>query len=215
MKRRITTILLAFACLCWTVFAPIAYASTVNVNIDYAFTSDNVVSLFSILDSSGGTIWSTNLSGDTDWTTAITGTTSISLQSNSLYTLQWDIVNLPKSSSNPYENNPMAFVGDIFIDGFQYLSSGSSVWQVDSHAPTVFGTLEGTERWNAGIESLLNDISPNAYWIGLGDPDKWGEGYSEMTVTASFMAPVPLPGAAMLLGSALLGLVGFRRTRLV
>ena len=89
------------------------------------------------------------------------------------------------------------------------------MWQVDSGVPTVFGTLQDTTRWSAGIDSLVQDISPNAYWIGLGDPGLFGSGFEEMTVTAAFTAPVPIPGAALLLGSAILGLVGMRRRQLV
>lgn len=214
MKKRFALVLCGLIGLFWA--GSVSAAISSDTLIKYAITSDNVVTDFSVFGANGETISMIDLSGqDNAWQTAIVGTESVSLTQGETYYLQWTVLNTPKSGQNDgYFNNPMAFVGQFSVNGIDYyLSSGSEMWRVDSGAPTVFGSLADTSRWSAGISSLLNGISGNAMWIGLGDPANFGSGFSRMTVTASFMAPVPIPGAAFLLGSALLGLVGFRRAR--
>lgn len=217
MKNRFILIVCSIVCLCWFSAASVASAS-IDTLISYAITSDNVIEGFSLSDSYGKTLSTFDLTDeDDDWRTAIVGSQSVMLEQGQQYFLKWTVTNTPKTGQDdPYANNPMAFVGQFSLNGFDYyLSSGSDMWAVDGHAPTVFGSLADTSRWSAGIDTLVNDIGGAAMWLGLGDADKFGSGFSRMTVTASFVAPVPIPGAALLLGSAMMGLVGLRRTRMI
>ena len=213
MKKSFFLFVCVFVCLSWA-----GSALAVTTTIDYAFTSDNYVSSFKLLDSNG--LVENFGSKTTEWTTAAAGQYKGALTAGAYYTLQWDVFN--KDNKIPSEpGDPMAFVGQFSVNGVDYFSSSATgIWKITGTDPQYeiesYGAFnDPTKIWyytNNGYNLLKSYIGDAAYWIGLGAYP--GQDY-KMTVSATFMAPVPIPGAALLLGSAMLGLVGLRRTRMV
>lgn len=219
MKKRISLLLCVFIWLSSAGVSVAALAPMIDVTINYAFTSDNLVNGFYLLDP-----WHNSMSIDlpeksSDWRYATFGSFTLSLIQGGQYTFQWDVQNL--NGATPSYNDPMAFLGQFSVNGIDYLSSDDqNIWTVNGEAPTAYGALESDNIWedngsnNPSRSDLLTYIDPNAQWIGVGEYRADG-GDPRMTVKATFAAPVPIPGAALLLGSALLGLVGVRRRQLI
>jgi len=213
MKKHLSTILCSLVLICW---ASGALAATSTINLNYAFTSDNYVTSFSLFN--GNDLVQSFGPKETDWWVPLSGTYS-NLSAGTTYTLQWEVVN--GNFENPVapsgENNPMAFIGQFSVNGFEYLSSDQTIWSINNVNPTSYGLLsDPTTIWYStrdGYNSLKNFIDDAAQWIGFG---AYPGSTSSMIVSATFTtAPVPIPGAALLLGSAILGLVGIRRRQLV
>jgi hypothetical protein len=212
MNKRIFLLMCALICLCWSLPA----SAAISVTIDYAYTSDNFVQSFYITGALIEPSMEYIENKDSDWRTAATGSLTYNLQPGAEYLLTWNVVN--QTPPELSKDNPMAFVGQFRINGSDYfLTDAESIWSIKdaggTEMITSYGPLAGPNKWTeVGTGLLGNSIINTAEWIGLGAYP--GQGNS-MTVTAKFMAPVPIPGAALLLGSAILGLVGIRRRQLV
>lgn len=214
MKKRFALILCSLAMVCWS---GMALAATTSVKLDYAFTADNRISSFGLYlgndlvqDLMGTT---SNIS--TDWQTAKTGSYEGMLTQGETYTLKWGVYNL--NNAQPSGGDPMAFLGQFSLNDGTLISSDatSGVWGASSSVSNgiyAYDVLQSGGTWKAGYNSLSPYILGVVNWIGAG---RYPGDSSEMLVTASFTAPVPLPGAAILFGSGLLGLVGLRRRQIV
>ncbi|MBI4774240.1 MAG: hypothetical protein HY788_08690 [Deltaproteobacteria bacterium] len=87
--------------------------------------------------------------------------------------------------------------------GYFSWNSFSKRWAVDLDNPTLFSFTDGAFNYE-----LLAFISPDEANFG------WEEtGYFDVTFKLKECEAVPIPGALWLLGSGLLGLVGFRKKR--
>ena len=216
MKKHFSAILCSFVLICWA-----TGASAALTTIHYAFTADNQavgsdgIIGFSLLGPDDVSVYNF---GDksTHWTTAMKGSQSIELQQGATYTLQWLVQN-ERLAQPTAPGDPMAFIGQFALNtGAWNLSSATSgVWGVSSSgggALTAYDTLRNAGTWAAGYNSLSGIILTSAQWIGAG---LFPGDSPSMIITAKFTAPVPIPGAALLLGSAILGLVGIRRRQLV
>jgi len=218
MKKPLSTILCSLVLICW---ASGALAAT-SIDLNYAFTSDNYVTNFSLFGP-GGVVQDFGGSKETNWWVPLSGTYN-GLSAGTTYTLQWEVVNgysIDQPLTPSEGGGPMAFLGQFSINGYDYLSSDNSIWSVSAGEPKVvdlveYGALGETNIWSnnrSNLVNLLSPIDPTAQWIGFG---AYPGSTSSMTVSATFTtAPVPIPGAALLLGSAILGLVGIRRRQLV
>lgn len=209
MKKHLSAILCSLVVLCW---ASGALAAS-SIDLNYAFTSDNYVTSFSLIGP--GEPVDLGLK-TTEWQYPALGSYE-GLLAGTTYTLQWVVVNgysINDPQPAPFAG-PMAFLGQFSVSGLgEYLSSSdSTIWKVNGLEPTSYGLLSSTGTWRSGYDTLKNFFDPAVQWIGYGS---LGLSPASMTVSATFTtAPVPIPGAALLLGSAILGLVGIRRRQLV
>lgn len=208
MKKHFIAILCSLFILCWATGA----SASANI-LNYAYTSDNSVIDFSIFGSDGSTAsLGSKLS---HWTQPLSGTYD-NLLSGVTYTLQWEVEN--ENGAFPSSQDPMAFLGQFSVNGINYLSGTDSIWAVSipgsENVPTAYGALNDSSKiwYNSGYATLGGIIADSAQWIGLGPFPGIA---NSMTITATFTTPVPIPGAALLLGSGLLGLIGVRRKQLV
>ncbi len=95
----------------------------------------------------------------------------------------------------------MGLIAQIDLDGiagWEYVSTLGANWAVAGDAGVEY--QYGTKAWGnrpAGFDA-------DAYWLSVND--------GSPTMQATFnMTATPMPGAAWLLGSSLIGLVGLRR----
>lgn len=203
MKKRFALILCSLVMVCWS---GMALAATVT----YTFTADNTsvqtdpFTGFYLADSAGTTVLKNIADKSNTWREALTGSFEYDFRPGETYTLNWIVQN---------ETGPMAFLGMFSVFGTTYESSSSDPWLVDGATPTSFGLLTDSNIWRSSGSSVLDPAFAGFLpeWIGY----ESGVNYADMLVTASFSAPVPLPGAAILFGSGLLGLVGLRRRQIV
>ncbi len=220
MIKRVSLLLCAVIWLSSAGSSMAAIAKMVDVKIDYAFTSDNLVNGFYLLDPWHNAVEIDLPEKSSDWRYAAYGSFTLSMMQDAQYTFQWDVQNL--NGATPSYNDPMAFLGQFSVNGVDYYLSSNdrNIWAVNGETPVAYGALQSDNIWedNGSNDPLRSDllkfINPAAQWIGAGEYRADG-GSSRMSVTASFVTPVPIPGAALLLGSALLGVVGIRRTRTV
>ena len=219
MKKRFALILCSLAMVCWSGMALAMVAplpSTINVTLNYAFTADNFISSFGLYlgEDLVQDLMPTTLNISEDWQYAKTGSYQGPLNQGEQYTLRWGVYNENRVPPTSDPVDPMAFVGQFSInngDLFQTSATGG-VWSVSSGSLNSYGAFQNGGTWAAGYSSLSGAILAGAEWIGAG---VYPGDSIETLVTATFTAPVPLPGAAILLGSGLLGLVGLRRREIV
>lgn len=210
MKKSFFLFVCVFVCLSWA-----GSALAVMTTIDYAFTADNragTIDGVTGLSISGSDGFQANIISKTDsWQNYLAGSYTFDYNLGVTYTLQWLVQN---DGGTPTSSNPMAFLGVFSVFNQQYISSASNPWTVNDSPATSLGLLSEDNVWNkVGNDNLVtyfSGLGVDPSWIGFTSGD-----LKSMTVTASFAAPVPIPGAALLLGSAMLGLVGLRRTRMV
>ncbi len=143
------------------------------------------------------------------------------------YTLIFRIQN----ESHPGTINPTALLANI-IGQFNNVSTENVNWEaarftgtgalgLDWQTATGWAMNDGTwvngfdsSIWNWSTNAPITGLPIDAMWIGFGDypghSDATAETISYFKVTFS---DTPLPAAVWLMGSGLLGLLGFRRLR--
>ena len=213
-----------FACvLCVSVaLSGVGVGNATPIDFSSSYTADNYVDSFTI--SSGGTTIASFGSKTTSWQSSATVSSVLDFKPGTEYTATWTLRNVDYTSgfsgsaypaSSMGSGNPMAFVGQLTVGGATYTSSANGLWKVDGANPFQYGTngqqqlIWTTNNGNNGV----GGIPVSAYWIGSSKDGSDANGL--FTVTASFKtgSPTPVPGAVWLLGSGLLGVMGFKRTR--
>lgn len=113
------------------------------------------------------------------------------------------------SNGGPFVSKVGATVANLDVASLEF-------WDISK-----FGSSHALDTWSNSVHiyELLNDVMINGinlsagmFLFGFNDGGTLDGDFDDMLVAAK---PVPVPAAAWLLGSALLGLVGFRRTRTV
>ena len=103
----------------------------------------------------------------------------------------------------------------ISIGGTTYTSQANGIWKIDGATPFQYGT-NGQQQliWTAGNGNTgVGGIPVSAYWIGSSRDGSDANGLFTVTATFKTGAPTPIPGAVWLLGSGLLGVMGFKRRK--
>ena len=192
------------------------------INFSATYTADNYVDAFTV--SAGGAIIADLGSKTSTWKSAATISTLLDVKPNTEYTATWTLRNVDYSSefsgaaypaSSMGSGNPMAFLGQISIGGTTYTSQANGIWKIDGATPFQYGT-NGQQQliWTAGNGNTgVGGIPVSAYWIGSSRDGSDANGLFTVTATFKTGAPTPIPGAVWLLGSGLLGVMGFKRRK--
>jgi hypothetical protein len=175
------------------------HAATISCNV----TADNAfyMSLSTDPYTAGTLIASANY-----WYTAVSGTAplnNISVQYLQIYAIN--------------EDGPAGFIGDFtlnntnfhFANMTQSLVTNTTDWSVSTTGFNV-SPVVATDYGANGVSpwGTFSSISSNANWIWTNDVNNYNVYFS-----VPIYSSVPLPPTVMLLGSGLLGLVGWRRLR--
>ncbi|OEU82396.1 MAG: hypothetical protein BA865_02495 [Desulfobacterales bacterium S5133MH4] len=106
---------------------------------------------------------------------------------------------------------PLSYVAPdtvMYFDGFPY-PYGSEGKALSPTTPIVFGTIDFTVV--TPVKDGANDVEV-CYGLGA-DGFRINDVFVKLDTNGPDVAPVPIPAAAWLLGSGLLGLIGVRRYR--
>jgi hypothetical protein len=212
MKRYIGLLAAAVAAVIF--FAGTAFA----VPVTFTFTGDNIVSAWY---QNGGSPGSLPLDpiASVDW--KIADTQNVDLDICQEYQIIWQVVN--DEYPGDLDQWPGGFLGQMSslvpIQGSSLLSSAE--WDVyvqyDSHAVPDFSTVswvsatEYAPNDGSNVWSVVSGIDTNAQWIW--GPDNWATanapGPDDSVFIKANVHPTPEPGTILLLGSGLLGLLGY------
>ena len=199
-----------------TIFSTsLAFGATVT------FTGDNEITYFSVngtvlVDEGTNTFAAAGGTGNLSSWTSIKAFTFDYNPAEGL-DIDWKILNYALGGSDegtstlPENNNPMGFIATLDLGDGQvfYSNLSDGLWTVGSETSGVEYAY-GTSVWN----DRPGDVFSDSNWLSAA---MYGteccfvsSGPSEMSVSLA-IAPTPIPGAAWLLGSGLVGLVGLRR----
>lgn len=196
--------------------ASIASASSFSIT----FTADNILTDFTISTNGGTAVavdgFSTAANLD-EWRAS--DSLNVDLVEGNSYELIWRVENVGAAS----DSNPFAFLADVSSTWTSTMATDAT-WEVATEVGGTPGTWtsatvyaynsglladgSGTSIWYNSLGSGVSGISDAAAWIGSDDYP--GNESNAMYVRMSFTA-TPIPAAAWLMGSGLLGLLGVRR----
>jgi hypothetical protein len=217
MKLLKNTACFLFLILCVCGVSHAAIVQTTPATVTY--TADNMVNAWWLIGPSQAPQLLPMGPNSANWQQA--DSHQLSLIPNQNYQIIWEVKNLWSQQFPPGSNNPAGFLAQIAFGGQPaILSSGS--WEVApytySGAPfnslswtsaTPFGANSAGTIWSSANQGSIAGIDGNAQWI-------WSSGNiwdQHIFVRTNFQAPVPIPGAAWLLGTGLIGLATIRRRR--
>ena len=179
-----------------------AFAMTATIQ----FTTDNQLTELTL---NGKSILPTaSIAGNfDDWTSV--KSFNFEYDPSQSYIFTWSIKNYDTSakvetegsSTLPASGNPIGFIAQVDLDGlsgWELTSQLDQYWSVAGDYGVEYDY--GTGAWGNRPAS----ISSEAKWLSVTD----GASTMEASLTLS---PTPTPGAAWLLGSGLVGLVGLRK----
>ncbi|MBU1249272.1 MAG: hypothetical protein KKB70_11275 [Proteobacteria bacterium] len=196
------------------VMATAAYATPYT----FTFTADNKLTELT-MSVDGGAATAVDLSGLpnlSNW--KIADSLTINLTKGSSYDLIWRVENV--GTVGP--NNPFGFLGDVSSAYGSY--SSSATWQVADDNGGTPGTWVNALEYAANSGLLSDGSGANSIWYnnnhgsiaGIAGEAQWigedvypGSSSEAMYVKMNFTA-TPIPAAAWLLGSGLIGLLGIR-----
>ena len=183
-----------------------AHAATFETN----FTGDNFVTGFEYtidgatttyaLDQSGTKVENSSDNTNFNWRDATTLTIG-AIDNGSNYEFIWTTEDAGGTGG---------FLADFTLNGTEYLSSDSSIWEVSTDGTNwVAASIVSTDPWGSNAPKGAGEaIDGNAQWIWSADAQNDNLVY----VKASITSAVPEPSTyALMLGG--LGLVGFMAAR--
>lgn len=189
MKTLITTAILTL------VLASSAFARSFPLNID---------TLETYLGGQGGNTAAvyTEYTGSLEGSFDITAIAFEAADTNTFNTAGGDVLFTNDDTSNwgTWANNV-----DLTTAFFKDETDGNTFILADTNAVTVY---QLTENWV--VPALNIELSAGTLLIGLNDTGSSDGDYDDLIFAAT---PTPIPAAAWLLGSGLIGLVGLRRSR--
>ena len=214
--------IILFALLILGLSATSAMAASITFDVD-----DYLVGFSATVDGSTTNVDLSSLSNINDWSASTTY--SFDYDATKEYTFVWNIenkasawrsgdyVSTPSADYHrtPYPfdreqdyDNPMAFVGSADLGAYgTLLSDLNAYWSITSSDGSAYTLAynDPNSTWMLNDPSGVDDAFLGAYWLGV-----CGATAMEVTLVIPAQA-TPIPGAAWLLGTGLLGLVGLRR----